>query len=242
MQELSQPHKHHDEHHGEQLASPPRRSLTEDLEALVQHANGQPITIGGAMEILRNRGTAMVMVLATLPLCIPGVASALAPPVGTALAIYGFQLALRRTTYVPGFLARRTLSFKTLERLVKFAVRFGRPVEHLLRPRLAGISSRPAKVVTGLALAFVGVFIALPLFIPLSNEVPALVALLLLLGLIEADGVFLIVGLVCTLVLVAVSVYLLLLVDRYGIRGGLHVVHAAMHPHQSTPAPATGPK
>jgi len=209
--------------------SVPQRSLTGDLEALLAHANGRPITIGSAMEVMRSRGTAMVMLLATIPVTIPGLASALAPVVGAALAVYGVQLMISPRTPVPGFLGRRTLSYRALERIVHIAIRFGRPIEHLLQPRLTFLSQGPMRIVNGAAIAFVGVFIALPLFIPLSNELPAVFAILLLLGVIEGDGVLLLLGQISALALVVVSLYLGLLVDRYGVKGGLHVIHSAMH-------------
>jgi len=218
----------------------PSRSLTGDLEALLAHADGRPITIGSAMDVMRSRGTAMVMLLATIPVTIPGLASALAPVVGTALAVYGVQLMLSPTTPVPGFLARRTLSYHALERIVHIAVRFGRPFEHLLRPRMTFLSQGPMRIVNGAAIAFVGVFIALPLFIPLSNEIPAVFAIIFLLGIIECDGIFLLVGLISALALVGASLYLCLLVDRYGVKGGLHVIHSAMqHHHSATTNPTT---
>ena len=55
-----------------------RQSLTSELEALLDHTGGQAITIGEAMRVMRHRGTAMAMLLATLPCVIPGLASALA--------------------------------------------------------------------------------------------------------------------------------------------------------------------
>lgn len=213
-----------------------RRSLTADLEALLEYAGGDAITLGGAMDVLRDRGTAMVMVLATLPCVVPGVAAAFAIPVGTAITLYGLRLMFLQKPLLPGFLGRRTLSYPMLRRLVTVAVRFGRPIEQLLRPRLVFMSSPPMRVVTGLAIAFCGFFMALPLLIPFSNEIPAAVILILLVGVIERDGLFLIVGLLLTLVLMAASVYLCVLVGRYGLKGGLHMVRALVRHHR---APAT---
>lgn len=213
----------------------PRASLTDELHGLLAHAAGRPVAVAVALRHLRERGPAAVMVLLTLPCVVPVLAAGLAIPVGFGVALYGLRLVLRQPPWVPGVLANRTLSFATLERLIGFADRWCRPVERLLRPRMAFMHRPAVDVIVGLALAFLGVFLALPLFVPGSNELPAAVIVLLLLGLIERDGVFVVVGLALTLAVAAAAVYLGVLIERYGLEGALRLVrHAREH------SPTTG--
>ena len=206
-----------------------RQSLTAELRDLLQRADGRPVAVADALRHLRERGPAAVMVLMTLPCVVPVLAAGLAVPVGFGLALYGLRLVLRQPPWVPTFMSKRTLSYATLERLVKFAETWCRPVEKLLRPRMAFMLHPAADVVAGLALAFLGVFLAVPLFIPGSNELPAAIIVLLLLGLIERDGVVVLIGLVLTLAVAAASVYLGLLITRYGFEGAFKVLHLTRH-------------
>ena len=93
-----------------------------------------------------------------------------------------------------------------------------------------------ADVVVGLALVFLGAFLFVPWLVPGSNEVPALVIGVVLLGLIERDGVFLLAGLALTLAIAAAAGYVGLLFWRYGFEGGLNALHHLRH---ETTAPST---
>lgn len=169
-------------------------SLVEELQALEAHANGQPITLGDAVTVMVKRGPALVLLLVNLiflfPLPLPG----LSTPVGFAVAFFGTYVALQRKVALPKFLSRRTIQFSTLQRMVRIGTKWGGRLEKVLKPRLSFMLWPAVNVLIGVSLIFCGLFLALPLPIPFTNAIPAVAIVLLLLGLIEGDGVFILAG------------------------------------------------
>ena len=62
------------------------------------------------------------------------------------------------------------------------------------RARLRVMTSRPSRVAAGVSLACAGVLLFLPIPLPMSNFVPAVAILLLAVGLVEEDGLLLLLG------------------------------------------------
>ena len=203
---------------------------------MLAHADGRALTIGELLDVLRARGPAMVMLLLAIPCVIPLLAAGMAVPSGVAVTVFGIQLTLQLKPWLPGFIARRTVSFNVLHRLVGFAVAWGGPVERLLRPRLHFMLNPVTDVVIGITLALLGIILALPLFLPGSNEIPAAAIVLLLLGLLERDGVFIIAGEVLSLAIFAACGYVGYVLWRYGFHHGWHVLRHGLHFHSTTRA------
>ena len=193
-----------------------RGSLTDALHELQRFAGDRPLSIGQAVEVLRERGIAMVLVVITLPFLLPIPLPGLSTPIGGAVALYGSCLALRRQPWLPGFITRRTLGPGFVDKLLRFGLRWAHRFEYFMRPRLRFMTWRGIDTLIGLCLIVSGVVLALPLPIPLTNSPPAIAVLLLLLGLIERDGVFVLVGQVISLLLLAVIVYVGYLIAVHG--------------------------
>jgi hypothetical protein len=107
---------------------------------------------------------------------------------GPLVSLVGLQLlAQMEHPWVPGFLARRSLS---REGVVKFRDRTAgllRWLEKLSRPRTEGIIDHPvARTFTGLLLVLLGAMLALPL--PGTNYPFGLILLAYAIALIERDG------------------------------------------------------
>ena len=138
--------------------------------------------------------------------------------------LYGCQLTLRLDPWVPRLIGRRRLSYKTLGRLIGVVSRFGRQIEKMLKPRLNFMLWPAIDVPIGLSILFCGFFLALPLPLPGSNVVPAVPLVLLLLGVIERDGIFVLVGEVFSLMLLIATAYVSFLAYKHGIRAGWKMV------------------
>ena len=197
-----------------------RRSLVDELQGVLEHAAGQSIKIEEIVTVLKHRGPAMVMLLLSLPFVIPVPLPGLSTPLGLAIMVYGVQVTFRMRPWVPGFIRNRTLKYGTLEKLVGVASRGGRKVERLLRPRLKFMLWPAVDVPIGLSIAFCGFFLGLPLPIPFTNAIPAVALILLFLGVIERDGVAVILGEIITLLILALCVYVVYLFVKLGVGGG----------------------
>ncbi|MGN6505686.1 MAG: exopolysaccharide biosynthesis protein [Tepidisphaeraceae bacterium] len=212
-------------------------SLAGEFERLLLCADGRSMTVAQTLEILKDRGPAMVILLMSIPCVVPFLAVGLAVPVGIAVAMFGAQVAFQFRPWLPRFLARRELSFAFLQRLVQFVLQWGRPVEHLLRPRLGFMLHPAAHVVTGLTLSLLGIVLALPLVIPFSNEIPALAIVILLLGWVERDGIFVLVGEFLSLAILTACGYVGYLFWIHGFKDGFHIVREHLHLAHPTSQP-----
>jgi hypothetical protein len=195
----------------------PLGSLTSALQEVKAHAAGGSLSIGEAVEVLRERGLAMVMVVLTLPFLIPVPLVGLSTPVGGAIGLYGLCLALQKKPWLPKWVTRRQMSAHFVERLVSFGSKWARRFEYFMRPRLKFMTWRGADTLIGICLIISSLFLALPLPIPFTNAMPAVAILLLLLGLIERDGVFVLVGQLISLMLLAIMIYCGYLITVYGV-------------------------
>lgn len=217
-----------------------RHSLVEELEAVLDHADGKPIKVSEVIEVLKHRGPALVMLLLSLPFIIPIPSFGLSTPLGTAIMLYGARVMLRMPAWVPGFIRNRTLSYATLEKVIKVAARGGRRIEHLVKPRLKFMLWPMIDLPIGFSLMFCGFFLGLPLPIPFTNAIPAVALILLLLGIVEQDGVCVILGEILALVILAGVGYVCYLFWAYGVDAGWDMIMGGDDASPTT-APATGP-
>ena len=74
-------------------------------------------------------------------------------------------------------------------------------------------------ILTGISLSVDALLMSLPLPIPATNAIPAAAILLLLLGQLERDGVFIIAGQVASAIVLAIFAGLGYLVARLGMEG-----------------------
>lgn len=123
-------------------------------------------------------------------------------PFGFAIALLGLQIiAGRAVPWLPNRVRRVELSARSIEVIVRWLARATGWMTHLVRPRLQACLRGPAKVLVGLGLVLLGIGLALPVPIPGSNLIFLAPILLYALGLLEEDGVLVLVAHVTTLAL-----------------------------------------
>jgi hypothetical protein len=172
----------------------PTTRLAHDLRTLQTHANGQAIALSTVIDVLGERGHALVMIVLAFPFLLPVPTMGLSAPAGLALALMGVCLALRFPPWLPGFLGRRQIAYATLSGAIAGALRMEARVGRMLRPRLPFVLWPASHVLLGLGLVFAGVALALPIPLPFANAIPALAIVVYSAGLIERDGLFILAG------------------------------------------------
>jgi hypothetical protein len=125
---------------------------------------------------------------------------------GFAVALVGLQVAVgRQSPWLPARVRRIELSARTIELIVRWLSRTTSWMTHLVRPRLPGCLRGPAKALVGLGLVILGVGLALPVPVPGANLVFIVSILAYAVGLIEEDGILVMVAHAATLTLVLAS-------------------------------------
>jgi hypothetical protein len=168
--------------------------LSADLEALHARVKDQALTLAELKQALKGRGSAVLLILLALPFCfvaIPG----LSMPFGIAISLIGVCQATGREPWLPSFIMRRRLSTARSTQLLTGAIKVARQLEKYVRPRLAFLHAGPGMLrLIGLGIVIAGVALMLPLPIPFSNSIPAWAVVLLAIGMMEKDGLFVLLG------------------------------------------------
>ena len=133
----------------------------------------------------------------------------------TLYVVFAVQLMLRRHRLVlPKGIARRTVATPTFKAIASKVAHLLSRIERLLRPRFAAITGPLSERFLGALCAFTALAIAVPL--PFGHNVAALGLALIGLGLIERDGVAILLGVVA-----AVAGVALLALVVFGITQGI---------------------
>jgi len=171
-----------------------KSQLSADLVMLHAQVKGKSLTLAELKQALKGRGSAMLLILLALPFCfiaIPG----LSTPFGIAICLIGGCLVMGREPWLPPFVMRRRLSTTRLAQLLTGAIKVARQLEKFVRPRLAFLHTGPGMLrLIGLGIVIASLGLMLPLPVPFSNSIPAYAVVLLALGMMENDGLCVLLG------------------------------------------------
>lgn len=154
---------------------------------------GERIAIGTIVAALKDRAYALLVVLLGLPNCLP-----MPPPIplvcGLVLVFVALQMLSGLTMpWLPQALLGRSIGRAVLSRAVSRAVPLLLRLERFSKPRLTVLGSRHAMPVLGLLV----LVLALGLLVaaPFIGQIPLGLAICLVgLGLVERDGVLIVIG------------------------------------------------
>lgn len=200
----------------------PRRPLSVILMDIANDVTRERVSIGDMIAAVPGRATAALMFLFAAPNAIP------APPglsalLGLPLVYLASQMMLRRQPWLPKVIEARSILRTDFAALVNRAAPWLARAERMLRPRLWPLVSPAAEVGIGMFCVILGVAVALP--IPLSNMLPAFAVCVMMLGVLERDGLWVAIGavigvgslaIVASVVIAAVKLLALLIAQAFG--------------------------
>jgi hypothetical protein len=133
-----------------------------------------------------------------LPITVPGMSTVLGLP----MLLIGFAVMVSRVPWLPERLLNRSLPAETVRNVLQKVRGWAERFEHLVRPRLLGLTgSRPVNALNGALVIAAVVLMMAPLpLVPFVNSLPALAVALLCFGMAERDGVVIAIGYFMTLV------------------------------------------
>lgn len=169
-------------------------------EVLLRAVRGQSerISVGEIIEGLGPRAFGLVSLIFALPSCVP------MPPgvptiVGFALLLVSVQMVIgRRELWLPRLLSNRTFTRIPLVTALENVQPHLQRVERIARPRLLFLTGRSGTVLIGLVVLVMAIVLILPLP-PGGNFPPALACAVLGMGLVERDGVIILLGLAASI-------------------------------------------
>ena len=170
----------------------PGRKASEVLVEALRGLDGAEVSVAQIVRAIGDRAFGLVLVLFALPNCVP------APPglgsiVGLPLMMFGMQLALgRRTPWLPRVIGRRRFRRQTLLTMIERGLPYIQRLERVCRPRLTALANRRVERIHGAVITILAAAILIPL--PLTNFIPAIGIGIIALGLLEEDGVTILLG------------------------------------------------
>jgi hypothetical protein len=127
------------------------------------------------------------------------------------LAFIGLRMAFKKHLLWPKWVLDSSFSSQNIKKIVIKAITIVKSSQKILRPRLTAFTNYSFfKHLNGILVAFLGIFLALPLPIPMTNLLAAFPILCIGFGILEDDGVVVLVGyffaLLCFAVFIALFV------------------------------------
>jgi hypothetical protein len=173
-------------------------------------ANPRPISLGLIVETAEERAFGVLMAFLCIPFLLPVAIPGTSTPFGIAIMLLGFQIIIRRhKPWLPARILNWKLPDKFTGMVINGMAKLFTPLERVIRPRWLFMQNTGSMIVVGAMLILDGFYLAMPFGnIPLTNTIPAWLALIKILGITEKDGVSLLVG---TLLTLAITVGLVLL-------------------------------
>ncbi|MEL7459631.1 MAG: exopolysaccharide biosynthesis protein [Pseudomonadota bacterium] len=150
------------------------------------------VTLSWILDQLHERAFGLFLLVLALPCCIPflyGIPQIVSLP----LMFVAAQILLgRKTPWLPGKLGARQVSTDALAGLARRAGPWLRRIEAISHPRLTALTRAPADRFVGAALVLFSASILVPL--PGTNTVPGFAVVVVAMGLLQRDGVLVILG------------------------------------------------
>lgn len=172
-------------------------SLGEQLAAIIAALPGDHLTLGELLDVFGDEGLLLLTMLLTLvfliPVSIPGVSTVF----GAAILLVGISRLVGRPLWLPARLRAKALPAERLRPGLTGGMVWVRRLERISRPhRLrALVSGRVQDLFNNLAFILAALLLMMPFgFVPFSNTLPALALLFLAAGLIQRDGVAVLLG------------------------------------------------
>lgn len=168
-----------------------RRKLSGLLLDIVQDETRSRISVADLLAALQVRAFGALLLIFALPNVIP------TPPgtsavLGLPLLFLTAQMMLGQAPWLPRFIADRSMAREDLGMLIGRMTSPLARAERLLSPRLLQLTTSFAERFVGAFCLILAIVLTLP--IPLGNMLPALAISVIALGILERDGLWIIIG------------------------------------------------
>jgi hypothetical protein len=193
--------------------------LSEALSATASAVRGDMVTLRELLAHVGEQGLLVFSAILAMPFLIPVSLPFMSTALGLPMLLIGIAVILGRLPWLPARLLNYQLPAATVHHVLGRAQRTAERFEHLVKPRLYGLTSSPlVNSLHGVTLVVAVLLLMAPLpFVPFANTLPAIAIILMCLGIAERDGVLLFLGYFVSAVSAVYVGSLLWLVVRAGL-------------------------
>lgn len=180
--------------------------MSEQLNSLIEgKSNEELLTLYEVNHFLHEKGFALLMILFSFPMAIPlpyppGFTTILGIP----LIFYGLQMLLGKVDpWLPKFIGDKTVKVSHLRFAIQKSEKFFCYIEKFFKPRFLAITSDKGEKLVGFFVLICAITIALPIWF--GNAIPSLGILIMSLGVLNRDGLAIIIGIIVSIIGVAIA-------------------------------------
>jgi hypothetical protein len=170
-------------------------SLEQSIALVLKRAKNKPMTIEFLIKTLSGKGRYLILILLSLPFCQPIPLPGLSTIFGILIAFFGVSIMVGKHLLLFSAISKRKVSPKIIEKIASKALWLVNKIKPMLHQRLTFVVYQPAfRILNGIVITLLGLFLALPLPIPFTNLIPGFVIFLMALGLLEDDGLLILIA------------------------------------------------
>lgn len=171
-------------------------SLSQTMADIARSITGETVTLRHLFELIGEQGLLLFCMFLTIPFLLPVSIPGVSTVFGLVILLIGVGITFNRLPWLPNRLMKRELATKDLIPAMEKGSQMFARLDRVIRPRLLMLTKGqiPTRI-NGLAIVFSALLLMVPLgLVPFSNTLPALAILFLAVGLLQCDGLFIILG------------------------------------------------
>lgn len=173
---------------------PNGRRLSSELLRLKNICSQNKISLYDLIENMTARSHAFLTLVFAIPFLFPIPIPGLSVLFGVVIIFAGAAMGMGKKPWLPKKLLHREVSTHLFQKIFEYGVKGSQRLEKFVKPRGSFVLKHPwMRAMNGFMIAFCGFLLALPLP-PGTNFPPAIAVLLLSIGSLEEDAVFMIFG------------------------------------------------
>ncbi|MCL2505249.1 MAG: exopolysaccharide biosynthesis protein [Alphaproteobacteria bacterium] len=171
-------------------------TLNNLLQNLINEPSDSKVSLGSILDNLNQKSFALLMMVLVLPNCIPipspiGVSTVFSLPL---LLISGQLVFGRKTPWIPESWKRYSINRSLLTKFINTLYPYLKRIGSILKPRMLFLILPGTERFLGVCWLIFALTIAIP--VPLTNFLPGVGILISSMGMLEKDGLAMIIGLV----------------------------------------------
>lgn len=200
----------------------PEIRLSAALATTASAVRGHAVTLRELLLLVGEQGLLVFCAILAAPFLLPVSLPLMSTALGLPMLLIGSAVMLNRVVWLPDRVLDHAMPTETVQNVLLRCAGWAESFEHLVKPRLLGLSGTPGiNVLNGAVLVLVVLLLMAPLpLVPFSNTVPGIAIMLLTLGMAERDGLVILLGYLMSLFAVVYIGALLWLVVKVGMNIG----------------------
>jgi hypothetical protein len=200
----------------------PEKRLSAALAETAGAVGGHVVTLRELLSYLGEQGLLVFCAILAAPFLLPVPLPFMSVVLGLPMLLIGVAVTLNRVPWLPDRMLDHPLPSAAVLQALTGVTRWAERVEHLIRPRILGLTGSPGINAVNGALLVLSVLLLLAplLFVPFANALPGVAIMLLALGMAERDGVVILLGYLATALAAAYVGTLMMLVIYAGLNAG----------------------